>query len=209
MEHRQLGRSGLMVSEVTYGNWLTHGELTNREQALSCIRAALDAGITAFDTADVYAQGAAEELLGDGLQGVRRSSLVIMSKVCLPTGDGPNDRGLSRKHIMESCEASLRRLRTDYIDVYHALAYGFDRFRRNVARTPMSGASRGSDTARVGHRSRRRPQRPAFAEGGGELVGDLVQCLPRPRLDDDAAVLPHFDVLVQDEPAGGDVGGAQ
>ncbi|MFJ4979168.1 aldo/keto reductase family protein [Streptomyces coeruleorubidus] len=120
MEHRQLGRSGLMVSEVTYGNWLTHGELTGREQAVSCIRAALDAGITAFDTADVYAQGAAEELLGASLQGVRRSSLVIMSKVCLPTGHGPNDRGLSRKHIMESCEASLRRLRTDYIDVYQA-----------------------------------------------------------------------------------------
>ncbi|MFD8015280.1 aldo/keto reductase family protein [Streptomyces sp. NPDC058955] len=120
MEHRQLGGSGLMVSEVTYGNWLTHGELAERDQALSCIRAALDAGITTFDTADVYAQGAAEELLGVGLRGIRRSSLEITSKVCLPTGEGPNDRGLSRKHIMESCEASLRRLGTDYLDLYQA-----------------------------------------------------------------------------------------
>ncbi|MFI8322221.1 aldo/keto reductase family protein [Streptomyces sp. NPDC085529] len=120
MEHRQLGGSGLMVSEVTYGNWLTHGELAERDQALSCIRAALDAGITTFDTADVYAQGAAEELLGAGLSGIRRSSLEITSKVCLPTGEGPNDRGLSRKHIMESCEASLRRLGTDYLDLYQA-----------------------------------------------------------------------------------------
>ncbi|MFB9889361.1 aldo/keto reductase family protein [Planobispora takensis] len=120
MEHRHLGRSGLMVSEVTYGNWLTHGELVDRHQAVACIRAALDAGVTTFDTADVYARGAAEEVLGAALAGERRSSLVIASKVCLPTGDGPNDRGLSRKHIRESCEASLRRLRTDYIDLYQA-----------------------------------------------------------------------------------------
>ena len=122
MEHRSLGRSGLMVSEITYGNWLTHGELVGRDPALACIRAALDAGITTFDTADVYAQGAAEELLGEALEssGVRRSSLEIATKVCLPVGDGPNDRGLSRKHIMESCEASLRRLRTDYVDLYQA-----------------------------------------------------------------------------------------
>jgi aryl-alcohol dehydrogenase-like predicted oxidoreductase len=122
MEHRSLGRSGLMVSEITYGNWLTHGELVGRDPALACIRAALASGVTTFDTADVYAQGAAEELLGEALEssGVRRSSLEIATKVCLPVGDGPNDRGLSRKHVMESCEASLRRLRTDYVDLYQA-----------------------------------------------------------------------------------------
>jgi len=120
MEYRHLGQSGLMISEVTFGNWLTHGELVDRDQAVACIRAALDAGITTFDTADVYARGAAEEVLGDALDGVRRSSLVLASKVCLPTGEGPNDRGLSRKHVMESCEASLRRLRTDYLDLYQA-----------------------------------------------------------------------------------------
>ena len=120
MEHRPLGRSGLQVSEITYGNWLTHGELVAREAALACVRAALEAGITTFDTADVYAQGAAEELLGEALRGVRRESVEIATKVCLPTGDGPNDRGLSRKHIVASCHASLRRLGTDYVDLYQA-----------------------------------------------------------------------------------------
>ncbi|MFI1990422.1 aldo/keto reductase family protein [Actinoplanes sp. NPDC020271] len=120
MNHRRLGRSGLHISEITFGNWLTHGELVGRETALACIRAALDAGITTFDTADVYALGAAEEVLGEALRPVRRSSVEIATKVCLPTGDGPNDRGLSRKHIMESCHASLRRLGTDYVDLYQA-----------------------------------------------------------------------------------------
>jgi aryl-alcohol dehydrogenase-like predicted oxidoreductase len=120
MDHRRLGRSGLNISEITFGNWLTHGELVGREPALACIRAALEAGITTFDTADVYAQGAAEEVLGEALRPVRRSSVEIATKVCLPTGDGPNDRGLSRKHIMESCHASLRRLGTDYVDLYQA-----------------------------------------------------------------------------------------
>jgi aryl-alcohol dehydrogenase-like predicted oxidoreductase len=120
MEHRRLGTSGLMVSEVIYGNWLTHGETVSEMAATECIRAALDAGIDTFDTADVYAKGAAESLLGKALQGIPRSSLTIASKVCLPVGDGPNDRGLSRKHIMEGCHASLRRLGTDYIDLYQA-----------------------------------------------------------------------------------------
>jgi aryl-alcohol dehydrogenase-like predicted oxidoreductase len=120
VQHRRLGRSGLQVSEITYGNWLTHGELVAREAALACVRAALEAGITTFDTADVYAQGAAEELLGEALRTVRRESVEIATKVCLPTGDGPNDRGLSRKHVMESCHASLRRLATDYVDLYQA-----------------------------------------------------------------------------------------
>ena len=120
MDHRRLGRSGLYVSEITYGNWLTHGELVARDTALACIRAALAAGITTFDTADVYAQGAAEQVLGEALRAVSRSSVEIATKVCLPTGDGPNDRGLSRKHIMESCHASLRRLGTDYVDLYQA-----------------------------------------------------------------------------------------
>ncbi|MET9385040.1 aldo/keto reductase family protein [Streptomyces sp. NPDC002928] len=120
MEHRQLGTSGLRISEITYGNWLTHGESMDQDAATACIRAALDCGITTYDTADVYAMGAAEELLGEALKGTRRESLEIATKVCLPVGEGPNDRGLSRKHIMESCHASLRRLRTDYVDLYQA-----------------------------------------------------------------------------------------
>ncbi|MDI2130596.1 aldo/keto reductase family protein [Yinghuangia seranimata] len=120
MEHHALGRSGLFVSEITYGNWLTHGEGVERDAATACVRAALDAGVTTFDTADVYAQGAAEEVLQHALKGVRRESVEIATKVCLPTGPGRNDRGLSRKHVVESCNASLRRLGVDYVDLYQA-----------------------------------------------------------------------------------------
>jgi aryl-alcohol dehydrogenase-like predicted oxidoreductase len=120
MDHRRLGSSGLTVSEVIYGNWLTHGETVERDTATACIRAALDAGIDTFDTADVYAKGAAETVLGAALRGLPRSSLTIASKVCLPMSDHPNDRGLSRKHIITSCHASLRRLGTDYLDLYQA-----------------------------------------------------------------------------------------
>lgn len=93
VEHRSLGRSGLRVSEITYGNWLTHGELVTAEAAAACIQTALDLGITTFDTADVYAQGAAEQLLGKALRGVRRESVEIATKVCLPTDDGSAPRG--------------------------------------------------------------------------------------------------------------------
>jgi len=123
MEHRHLGGSGLMVSEIAYGNWLTHGSQVEEEAALACVRAALDAGITTFDTADVYAATKAETVLGKALQGERRESLEIATKVYWPTGEGPNDRGLSRKHIVESCNASLERLGTDYVDLYQAHRY--------------------------------------------------------------------------------------
>ncbi len=120
MEHRRLGRSGLLVSEVSYGNWLTHGSQVEEDAATACVRAALDAGITTFDTADVYAQTAAESVLGRALAGVKRESVEIATKVFFPTGEGANERGLSRKHILESCHASLRRLQTDHIDLYQA-----------------------------------------------------------------------------------------
>jgi aryl-alcohol dehydrogenase-like predicted oxidoreductase len=126
MEFRRLGRSGLSVSEISYGNWITHGSQVEEEQAQACVRAALDAGITTFDTADVYANTRAESVLGRALAGQRRESLEIFTKVFWPTGPGgPNDRGLSRKHIMESCNASLKRLQTDYVDLYQA--HRFDR----------------------------------------------------------------------------------
>ena len=121
MEFRYLGRSGLKISALTYGNWLTHGSQVENDVATACVRAALDAGITSFDTADVYADGAAETVLGEALQGQRRESLEIFTKVYWPTGPrGHNDVGLSRKHIAESIDASLRRLRTDYVDLYQA-----------------------------------------------------------------------------------------
>ncbi len=123
MEFRHLGRSGLVVSEISYGNWITHGSQVEEDAALACVRAALDAGITTFDTADVYAATRAESVLGKALAGERREGLEIFTKVYWPTGPGRNDRGLSRKHIMESIDGSLRRLGTDYVDLYQAHRY--------------------------------------------------------------------------------------
>jgi aryl-alcohol dehydrogenase-like predicted oxidoreductase len=121
MEFRRLGRSGLSISEISYGNWLTHGSQVEEEQAAACVKAALDAGITTFDTADVYANTKAESVLGRALVGQRRESLEIFTKVYWPTGPGgPNDKGLGRKHIIESANASLKRLQTDYVDLYQA-----------------------------------------------------------------------------------------
>src|SRR5262245_57642581 len=120
MEFRHLGRSGMLVSEIAYGNWITHGSQVEADQAKACVRAALDLGITTFDTADVYAGTRAESVLGDALRGERREGLEILTKVYWPTGPGRNDRGLSRKHIMESINGSLRRLQTDYVDLYQA-----------------------------------------------------------------------------------------
>jgi aryl-alcohol dehydrogenase-like predicted oxidoreductase len=125
MEHRYLGRSGLLISEIAYGNWVTHGSQVAEDAAVACVRAALDAGITTFDTADVYAAGRAESVLGRALKGERRQGLEIFTKVYWPTGDGPNDRGLSRKHILESIDASLGRLQTDYVDLYQAHRYDY------------------------------------------------------------------------------------
>jgi len=124
MEFRRLGRSGLNISEISYGNWITHGSQVEEEQALACVKAALDEGITTFDTADVYANTRAESVLGRALAGQRRESLEIFTKVFWPTGPGgPNDKGLGRKHIMESANGSLARLQTDYVDLYQAHRY--------------------------------------------------------------------------------------
>lgn len=121
INYRYLGNSGLKITELTYGNWITHASQVENDQAVACVHAALDAGITSFDTADVYANTAAETVLGDALKGQRRQSLEIFTKVFWPTGPGgPNDTGLSRKHIMESIDGSLQRLGTDYVDLYQA-----------------------------------------------------------------------------------------
>ncbi len=126
VNYRYLGSSGLKITEIVYGNWLTHGSQIENDQAQACIMAALDAGITTFDTADMYAETRAEVVLGDALKGERRAGLEIFTKVFWPIGPGPNDRGLSRKHLMEGIDGSLRRLRTDYVDVYFAHRYDYE-----------------------------------------------------------------------------------
>jgi aryl-alcohol dehydrogenase-like predicted oxidoreductase len=126
MDYRHLGRSGMLVSALAYGNWITHGSQIEEEAAVACVRAALDNGITTFDTADVYAQGAAETVLGRALRGVRRDSIEIFTKVYWPTGPNPNNRGLSRKHIMESLHASLERLQTDHVDLLQAHRFDYE-----------------------------------------------------------------------------------
>ena len=127
MKTRNLGASGLKISEIAYGNWLTHGSQVEEDAARACVRAALDAGVTTFDTADVYANTRAETVLGDALAGERREGLEIFTKVYWPTGPGAhNDHGLSRKHVMESINGSLKRLRTDYVDLYQAHRFDYE-----------------------------------------------------------------------------------
>ena len=124
MKYRYLGNSGLKVSELTYGNWLTHASQIEDKAAHDTVHAALDGGITSFDTADVYANQAAESVLGSALKGLRREGLEIFTKVYWPVAEKkPNDTGLSRKHIMESINGSLKRLQTDYVDLYQAHRY--------------------------------------------------------------------------------------
>lgn len=127
MQTRNLGGSGLKISEIAYGNWLTHGSQVEEDAATACVRRALDEGITTFDTADVYANTAAETVLGKALKGERREGLEIFTKVYWPTGPGQhNDHGLSRKHILESIDGSLRRLQTDHVDLYQAHRYDYE-----------------------------------------------------------------------------------
>ncbi|PZD94052.1 aldo/keto reductase [Paenibacillus sambharensis] len=123
MKYRRVGSSGIKVSEIGLGSWLTYGTAAEQEAADACIRSAFEHGINFFDTANAYNTGAGEEAMGAALRSYDRSSYVLSTKVFFPMGSGPNDRGLSRKHIMEQCEASLRRLGTDYIDIYYCHRY--------------------------------------------------------------------------------------
>lgn len=123
MQYRHLGRAGVRVSSIGLGSWLTYGSSVAEERAIQCVHTAYENGVTFFDTANVYNRGAAEQVVGRALKDFARDSYVLATKVYFPMGDGPNDRGLSRKHIMEQCHASLRRLGTDYIDLYQCHRY--------------------------------------------------------------------------------------
>lgn len=123
MKYRALGRSGLRVSEVSLGSWMTFGGVLDKDQSVRCLRRAYDLGINFFDSSNAYNAGSAEQVLGQALSGLPRNRLVIATKVFFPMGEGANDRGLSRKHIFEQCEASLRRLNVDYLDLYQCHRY--------------------------------------------------------------------------------------
>ncbi|GFN33927.1 aldo/keto reductase family protein [Paenibacillus xylaniclasticus] len=119
MKYRKLGGTGLKVSEISLGSWMTYGGYVEREKAVNSIKTAYELGINFFDTANMYERGAAEELMGKALKAYPRESYVLATKVFWPMGDGPNDRGLSRKHVMEQAHASLKRLGHDYVDIYY------------------------------------------------------------------------------------------
>ncbi|MBW5447160.1 aldo/keto reductase [Cohnella sp. CFH 77786] len=119
MQYRRMGRSGLKVSEISLGSWLTYGGYVEQERAANAIRRAYDLGVNHFDTANVYHRGEAEKVMGAVLKEYPRDSYVLATKVFWPMGDGPNDRGLSRKHVTEQLHASLKRLGTDYVDIYY------------------------------------------------------------------------------------------
>ncbi len=123
MEYRRLGRAGVRVSAISLGSWLTYGASVAEETARACVRRAYDLGVNLFDTANVYHRGAAEEVLGRALKDIPRHTYVLATKAYWPMGDEPNNRGLSRKHLMEQCHASLKRLGADYIDLYQCHRY--------------------------------------------------------------------------------------
>lgn len=137
MEYRNLGRSGLKVSAISLGSWLTYGGSVGADQARQCVLEAYKLGVNLFDTSNVYHRGEAEKVLGEVLQELPRTSYVLATKVFFPMGEGPNDRGLSRKHIMEQAHASLKRLKTDYIDLYQCHRYD--------AETPLDETLRALD----------------------------------------------------------------
>ncbi len=126
MHYRRLGRSGLKISEISLGTWITFGSQIDEDCSIELVHEAFDQGINFFDNADVYANGQAEVMMGKAIRGLPREALVISSKVFWPTMPGPNGRGLSRKHIFESIHASLRRLGTDYLDLYFCHRYDPD-----------------------------------------------------------------------------------
>ena len=168
----------MAVSALSYGNWITHGSQIEEEAARACVKAALDEGITTFDTADVYALGQAESVLGRALKGVPRDSIEIFTKVYWPTGPNPNNRGLSRKHIVESLHASLDRLQTDHVDLLQAHRFDYE--------APLEETLRAfDDLVRQG-----KVHYVGVSEWSAEQIGDAL------RLADEMG----FDRLVSNQP---------
>ena len=183
MEYRNLGGSGVKVSEISLGSWLTYGGSVAAEEAKACIHKAYDLGINFFDTANVYMRGAAEEIVGDALGGYDRDSYFLATKVYFPMGEGPNDRGLSRKHITEQCHASLRRLGTDYVDLYQCHRYD--------AYTPLEETMRTlDDLVRQG-----KVLYIGVSEWTAEQIGDALRIAGEMNLDRIVSNQPRYSMI--------------
>jgi aryl-alcohol dehydrogenase-like predicted oxidoreductase len=183
MEYRRLGSSGMYVSEISYGNWITHGSQVEADAATKCVRTAYDLGITTFDTADVYAGTKAETVLGKALKGIRRESYELFTKVYWPTGKGKNDRGLSRKHIMESVHASLKRLNTDYVDLYQMHRFDYE--------TPIEESLRAfDDLIRQG-----KVLYIGFSEWNASQISNALEIQNRLNLDKFVSSQPQYSML--------------
>ena len=178
MQYRFLGNSGFKVSAISYGNWLTHGSQVEADQAIKTVHAAYENGITTFDTADVYAGTKAEVVLADAIKGFRREGIELFTKVYWPIGEGVNDRGLSRKHVMEAINGSLRRLKVDYVDLYQAHRFDHE--------TPLEETMRAfEDIVRSGK---------ALYIGVSEWSADQIQAAV------DIAKQMNFDKIVSNQP---------
>lgn len=183
MQYRKLGKWGVKVSEVSLGSWLTFGHATDEETAAQCIYRAYELGINLFDTANVYAGGRAEEVMGRALKAFPRDSYVLATKVYFPMGNRPNDRGLSRKHIFEQCHASLRRLGTDYIDLYQCHRYDRE--------TPLEETVRAmGDLIRQG-----KILYWGVSEWSASQILDAVHLCQQMNIDPPVSNQPHYNML--------------
>jgi voltage-dependent potassium channel beta subunit len=183
VEYRRLGRSGVKVSEISLGSWLTYGGSVAEERARACIHKAYELGINFFDTANVYMRGAAEEIVGRALDGFERDSYFLATKVYFPMGEGPNDRGLSRKHIIEQCHASLTRLGVDYVDLYQCHRYDVD--------TPLEETLRAlDDLVRQG-----KVLYVGVSEWTADQIADALRLAKEMNLDKIASNQPRYNMI--------------
>lgn len=183
MEYRRLGRAGVKVSVISLGNWLTHGGYIDEEAAIASVRRAYDAGINFFDTANAYMRGAAETVLGKALAAYPRNSYFVASKVFFPMGEGPNDRGLSRKHIIEQCNASLKRLNLEYLDLYQCHRYDVD--------TPLDETLRALDDLV----SQGKILYAGVSEWTAVQIGDAVSFAREHNMDQIVSNQPQYSIL--------------
>ncbi len=185
MEYRNLGRAGVKVSEISLGSWLTYGGSIGSSTARDCIVRAYELGVNLFDTSDAYYRGEAERVLGEILQEFPRSSYVLATKVFFPVGPGPNDKGLSRKHIFEECHASLKRLQTDYIDLYQCHRYDSE--------TPLDETLRALDDLVT----QGKILYAGVSEWSAEQIAAAAQVARQHNLDSLASNQPQYNMLVR------------